>query len=122
VQKWCHENVQIYGLNWIKTATAAYHLVSAQPADYAEAAGTFSMGSIALNLSGVAIVNGDIDGRKLTIPSMTIEAAVAGSAAGVALVSADTLIYVDPLDALLNVTLAMQVQLPVWDIEFGAPV
>ena len=122
MQKWCHENVQIYGLNWIKTATAAYHLMSAQPADYAAATSTFSMGSIALDLSSVVIVNGDIDGRKLTVLGMTIEAAVAGSVAGVALVSADTLIYVDPLDALLAVTLAMQAQLPAWDIEIGAPV
>ena len=119
--KWCHNNVQDAALAYLKANVSAYHLCSSQPADFAGVAAV-SLGSASLDLSAVVIANGDIDGRKLTIPGTTIEAAAAGSVACVALVSADTLLYVDPLDALLAVSLAEQVQLPAWDIEIGAPV
>ena len=119
--KWCHDNVLDAPLNYIKANTSGYYMCSGQPATYAQAVTTFGLGGKALDLSSITLLNGDIDGRKLTVPVNTITATGAGGVVCVALVSVDTLLYVNPLDELLLVEIDYDVQLPTWDIEFGDP-
>jgi len=116
----CHDNVLDAPLNYLKANVSAYHMCSAQPVDFAEVA-TYTLGSVSLDLSAAPIDNGDTDGRKLTIPGTTITATGPGGVVCVALVSADTLLCVNELDALLTVALDYDAQLPSWDIEFGDP-
>jgi hypothetical protein len=118
---WCNDIITDASPSLLKALVAGYYMCSAQPATYAQATATYSLGGIALDLSGVPIQNGDIDGRKITIPGRTITATGAGGVGCLALVSADTLLYVDPLDELLVVELDYDAQLPAWDIEWGGP-
>lgn len=119
---WCNDLVMDAALDVILDNVTHAYACSAQPTTYAEATSTYSLGGAALSLAAVTKANGAVDGRRITIPTVTITGTVAGIVSHIALVDGDTLYYVNELTALITwPDIGYGIAVPAFDIEFGDP-
>lgn len=98
------DNVLDSGLNYATTNGTVVHICSQQPATYAEATSTYTLG----NKSGLTVgspANGSPNGRAVTIPAITDGSVTGtGTATHWALVSGTVLIASNSLTASQSVT------------------
>ena len=71
-----NDNAFDQGLNWVDTNGTRIDICSQEPVSYAEATTTYTLGNAVVNTG--APTNGDVDGRKVVVPSVT-GATVTGS-------------------------------------------
>ena len=116
--KWQNDSMLDAALSYISTNLAEMVVCSAQPTTYAEATSTYALADVAVtsaNVTGPA--NGSVSGRKITIDEQTgVTVDATGTATHVALVSADTLLYVDTCTS-QSLTSGTTITIPAWDIE-----
>ncbi len=120
--KWSNDGMLDAGLNWIKTNCANICICSQQPTTFAEANATYMLarGALAEGDFGNP-VNGDESGRKIVVPSVAdISVTNTGDENHVALISADTLLYVTT-STQQTLTAGNTVTTPAWDIELEDP-
>lgn len=96
-------------------------ICSAQPANFAGIAAV-DLAVAVLDGGDLVKANGDVSGRKVTIPQIAdIDILTSGEATHIVLASADTLLYVTTCTA-QELTDTGTVTAPAWDIEIADPV
>lgn len=70
------------------------HLCSAEPTSYAEAASTYSKGSVAINSTDWTTANGDSTGRKATLAAQTLTPSATATVTHWALVKSGTTLLI----------------------------
>lgn len=66
---WLNNEVFDQGLDWLQTYGKRVDHCSQEPATYTEATSTYTLGNAAVTTG--APQNGDVDGRKVTVPAVT---------------------------------------------------
>lgn len=117
-----HDNVLDNGLNYVDTNGNRVDICSQEPADYAEATSTYTLG----NETGVnpdAPIDGTPDGRSVQIPAITDgDVTSTGSATHWALTNgSDTLIAANTLSAGQQVTSGNKFTLTAFTIRIPDP-
>lgn len=110
-------------LNIIKNNATEIYVCSTQPTTRTEAATTYMLAAKTGLTSGsyTGPVNGDTNGRKLTVnQNSTITITNSGSAQHVALCSGSALLYVTTCTT-QSLTSGNTVTIPAWDIEVADP-
>lgn len=120
--KWANDLMMEAGLAYVKGSITAI-VCSSQPATYAAAVGAAALADVPL-VSGDygAFENGAVSGRRLPVPAksgFTVD--TTGTASHVALVSADTLLYVTTITTPQALTAGNTVNLNSWYVEIRDP-
>jgi hypothetical protein len=121
--KACDDSVLDGALNIVKNGATQEAVCSAQPTTYAEATATYKLALKTGLTSGTFTgpVNGDTNGRKLTVNQQaTVTVDTGGSATHIALCSGTTLLYVTTCTT-QTLTSGNTVTIPAWDIELADP-
>lgn len=111
-------------LNILKNGVTQEAVCSAQPTTYAEATATYKL-ALKTGLSASSFtgpVNGDTNGRKITVNAnagVTVD--TGGTAIYIALCSASVLLYVTTCTS-QALTSGNTVTIPAWDVELADPI
>jgi len=119
-----HNDVLDAALNYLVDTADEVFVCSAEPTTYAEAQTTYALAEkLVQNFSAQAPADGDVSGRKVAIPEVSIASIdTSGTATHVALCdnSGSTLLYVTEITSqVLPATNPLTV--PTWDVELRDP-
>lgn len=113
-----NDEVRDVALNYLADHATRLYVCSAQPTTFTEASATYMLASKTIDISTVSPADGDVSGRKLTVPQQTsVLASATGTATHIALCeyATSTLLSVNTCTS-QSITSAESYTVPAYDV------